>query len=134
MFLKNFLLLIVISGLPEAIVQCSDRCLCFCKLIDDLGFTTSSFTKKFFPENKLINIPNFLKNDDVASILLQGMTVEYLFERLYKIQKNEFILFHAAAGGVGLVASQWAKSIGCKMIGTVVFNTVLCCILIINKC
>ncbi|MBT3902753.1 MAG: quinone oxidoreductase [Pelagibacteraceae bacterium] len=72
-----------------------------------------------FPENKLINIPNFLKNDDVASILLQGMTVEYLFERLYKIQKNEFILFHAAAGGVGLVASQWAKSIGCKMIGTV---------------
>ena len=47
------------------------------------------------------------------------MTVEYLFERLYKIKKNEFILFHAAAGGVGLVASQWAKSIGCKMIGTV---------------
>ena len=72
-----------------------------------------------FPEDKLIKIPNFLKNDEVASILLQGMTVEYLFERLYKIKKNDFILFHAAAGGVGLVACQWAKSIGCKMIGTV---------------
>ena len=47
------------------------------------------------------------------------MTVEYLFERLYKIKKNEIILFHAAAGGVGLIACQWAKSVGCKMIGTV---------------
>ena len=47
------------------------------------------------------------------------MTVEYLFERLYKLQKDEFFLFHAAAGGVGLIASQWAKSIGAKMIGTV---------------
>ena len=72
-----------------------------------------------FPEDRLIKIPNFLKDDDVASILLQGMTVEYLFERLYKIKKDQYILFHAAAGGVGLIASQWAKSIGCKMIGTV---------------
>ena len=72
-----------------------------------------------FPEEKLIAIPNFLENDEVASILLQGMTVEYLFERLYKIKNNEIILFHAAAGGVGLIACQWAKSVGCKMIGTV---------------
>jgi NADPH:quinone reductase and related Zn-dependent oxidoreductases len=47
------------------------------------------------------------------------MTVEYLFERLYKLKKDEVFLFHAAAGGVGLVACQWAKSIGAKMIGTV---------------
>ena len=47
------------------------------------------------------------------------MTVEYLFERLYKIKKNETILFHAAAGGVGLLACQWARSVGCNMIGTV---------------
>jgi len=72
-----------------------------------------------FPEDKLIKIPDYLNNDDVASILLKGMTVEYLFDRLYKIKKNEFILFHAAAGGVGLIACQWAKSVGCKMIGTV---------------
>tara|TARA_B100000029_G_C17448741_1_gene914201 strand:- start:147 stop:1130 length:984 start_codon:yes stop_codon:yes gene_type:complete len=72
-----------------------------------------------FPEEKLILIPEFLENDEVASILLKGMTVEYLFERLYKIKNSEFILFHAAAGGVGLIASQWAKSVGCRMIGTV---------------
>ena len=72
-----------------------------------------------FPEEKLIVIPEFLENDEVASLLLQGMTVEYLFERLHKIKKGDFILFHAAAGGVGLIACQWAKSIGCRMIGTV---------------
>ena len=72
-----------------------------------------------FPEEKLIAIPDFIENDEIASILLQGMTVEYLFERLYKIKNNEIILFHAAAGGVGLIACQWAKSVGCKMIGTV---------------
>jgi len=72
-----------------------------------------------FPANNIIKIPDFISNDEVASILLQGMTVEYLFERLYRIKKNEIILFHAAAGGVGLIACQWAKAIGCKMIGTV---------------
>ena len=72
-----------------------------------------------FPYEKLIKIPDNLNNDEVASILLQGMTVEYLFERLYEIKKDEFILFHAAAGGVGLIACQWARSVGCKMIGTV---------------
>ena len=72
-----------------------------------------------FPEEKLISIPEFLTNDEVASVLLQGMTVEYLFERLHKIKKDDFILFHAAAGGVGLIACQWARSVGCRMIGTV---------------
>jgi len=72
-----------------------------------------------FPANKIVKIPEYLSNDTVASILLKGMTVEYLFERLYRIKKNEYILFHAAAGGVGLIAAQWARSIGCKMIGTV---------------
>ena len=72
-----------------------------------------------FPSDKLIKIPETISYDDAASSLLQGMTVEYLFERLYKLKKNEIFLFHAAAGGVGLIASQWAKSIGAKMIGTV---------------
>jgi NADPH2:quinone reductase len=72
-----------------------------------------------FTEEKLISIPEFLTNDEVASVLLQGMTVEYLFERLHKIKKDDFILFHAAAGGVGLIACQWARSVGCRMIGTV---------------
>ena len=72
-----------------------------------------------FPENALIKIPKKITNDEAASVLLQGMTVEYLFQRLYEIKKDQLILFHAAAGGVGLIACQWAKAIGCKLIGTV---------------
>ena len=72
-----------------------------------------------FPADKTIKIPKGVSEDIAASILLKGMTVEYLFERLYKIKKNQYILFHAAAGGVGLIACQWAKSKGCKIIGTV---------------
>ena len=72
-----------------------------------------------FQASKVIKIPDEISEDIAASIILKGMTVEYLFERLHKIKKDEFILFHAAAGGVGLIASQWANSVGCKMIGTV---------------
>ncbi len=72
-----------------------------------------------FEADKIVRIPDYISNDEAASILLQGMTVEYLFERLYKIKKDEKFLFHAAAGGVGLIACQWAKSLNAKMIGTV---------------
>ena len=72
-----------------------------------------------FEADKIVRIPEYISNDEAASILLQGMTVEYLFERLYKIKKDEKFLFHAAAGGVGLIACQWAKSLNAKMIGTV---------------
>jgi NADPH2:quinone reductase len=72
-----------------------------------------------FPALHLIKLPQSISDETASSMLLRGMTVEYLFERLYKIKKDEHILFHAAAGGLGLVASQWAKSVGCKMIGTV---------------
>ena len=72
-----------------------------------------------FPAEKLIKIPNKITNNVAASLFLKGLTVEYLFERLYKVKKNQYILFHAAAGGVGLIACQWARSIGSKMIGTV---------------
>tara|TARA_Y100001970_G_scaffold44372_1_gene55399 strand:- start:19936 stop:20919 length:984 start_codon:yes stop_codon:yes gene_type:complete len=93
------------------------------KIGDRVGYATIPLGAyceiRDFPEDKLIKIPDYITNDEAASILLQGMTVEYLFERLYKIKKDEFILFHAAAGGVGLIASQWSKIIGCKMIGTV---------------
>ena len=75
-----------------------------------------------FSASKVIKIPNGMSTDTAASVLLKGMTVEYLFERLYKIKKDEFLLFHAAAGGVGLIASQWAGSVGAKMIGTVSSN------------
>ncbi|PPR47854.1 MAG: Quinone oxidoreductase 1 [Alphaproteobacteria bacterium MarineAlpha5_Bin9] len=72
-----------------------------------------------FPEEKAFLIPKEISSDDAASILLKGMTVEYLFNRTYKIKPGDTVLFHAAAGGVGLIACQWARSIGCKLIGTV---------------
>ena len=75
-----------------------------------------------FDADKVIKLPEHISNDEAASILLQGMTVEYLFERLYKLKKNENFLFHAAAGGVGLIACQWANSLNAKMIGTVSSN------------
>ena len=53
-----------------------------------------------------------------AAALTKGCTVQYLFNQTHKLKKGETILFHAAAGGVGLIASQWAKSVGAKMIGT----------------
>ena len=72
-----------------------------------------------FEADKIVKLPDYISNDEAASILLQGMTVEYLFERLYNLKKDEIFLFHAAAGGVGLIACQWANSLGAKMIGTV---------------
>ena len=72
-----------------------------------------------YPANKLIKIPSVIDDFDAASILLKGMTVEYLFNRTHVLKSGEYFLFHAAAGGVGLLACQWAKAIGAKMIGTV---------------
>jgi NADPH2:quinone reductase len=50
--------------------------------------------------------------------MLKGLTVQYLFRQTYRLQGNETILFHAAAGGVGLIACQWARALGVKLIGT----------------
>ena len=52
-------------------------------------------------------------------MMLQGLTVQYLFRRTFRLQGGETILFHAAAGGVGLIACQWARALGVTMIGTV---------------
>ena len=56
--------------------------------------------------------------EEAASIMLQGMTVEYLFHRTWPLEKGQTVLFHAAAGGVGLLACQWARSEGIELIGT----------------
>ena len=75
--------------------------------------------KRDYPAKNIIKIPDFINDFEAASVLLKGMTVEYLFNRTRKLKKDEYFLFHAAAGGVGLLASQWSKHIGSKMIGTV---------------
>lgn len=71
------------------------------------------------PEQILVKLPKSIGFDTGAAMMLKGMTVQYLFRRTYKLQKGQTILFHAAAGGVGLIAMQWAKALGVTVIGTV---------------
>ncbi len=68
---------------------------------------------------KLVKIPEGVADDQAAAIMLKRMTAEYLLNRTYAVQPGDAILFHAAAGGVGLIACQWAKHIGATVIGTV---------------
>lgn len=71
------------------------------------------------PAAMAVKLPKSISYATGAAMMLQGMTVEYLFRRTYRLQKGQTILFHAAAGGVGLIAMQWAKALGVKVIGTV---------------
>lgn len=71
------------------------------------------------PAKLLFRLPKAIDFDTGAAMMLKGMTVEYLFRRTYRLQKGQTILFHAAAGGVGLIAMQWAKALGVTVIGTV---------------
>ncbi|MDT3677974.1 MAG: quinone oxidoreductase [Burkholderiaceae bacterium] len=67
----------------------------------------------------LVRLPRSIGFDTAAAMMLKGLTVDYLFRRTYKLQKGQTILFHAAAGGVGLIAMQWARALGVTVIGTV---------------
>ncbi|MGH1360693.1 MAG: quinone oxidoreductase family protein [Burkholderiaceae bacterium] len=71
------------------------------------------------PASMAVKVPKGVDLETAAAMMLQGMTVEYLFNRTYKLKKGDTILFHAAAGGVGLIAMQWAKALGVTVIGTV---------------
>ena len=71
------------------------------------------------PTTKLVAIPDDISDEIAAAILLKGLTTCYLLTRTYPVKKGETILIHAAAGGVGLIACQWAKHIGARVIGTV---------------
>jgi NADPH2:quinone reductase len=70
------------------------------------------------PERQVVKLPKAISFDEAAAIMLKGLTVQYLFRQTYRLQGHETILFHAAAGGVGLIACQWAKALGVKVIGT----------------
>lgn len=67
----------------------------------------------------LIKLPDTIKDDEAAALMMKGLTVRYLFKETYKLKAGDTALFHAAAGGVGLVACQWAKEMGVTLIGTV---------------
>jgi len=71
------------------------------------------------PAARALPIPDGVSDEAAASLLLKGATAEYLLRRTFRVEKGQTILWHAAAGGVGLIATQWAKHLGCTVIGTV---------------
>jgi NADPH2:quinone reductase len=71
------------------------------------------------PADRLVKLPEGVSEETAASMTLKGMTVQYLIHRTYAVKRGETVLWHAAAGGVGLIAGQWLKAIGAVGIGTV---------------
>jgi NADPH2:quinone reductase len=67
----------------------------------------------------LVKLPDSISYETAAAMMLKGLTTQYLLRRTYKVKPGDTILFHAAAGGVGLIACQWAKALGATVIGTV---------------
>ena len=75
--------------------------------------------ERVMPVNKLVKIPTEISLEVAATIMTKGLTTHYLLHKTYPVKASDTILYHAAAGGVGQIFCQWAKSIGCKVIGTV---------------
>ncbi len=74
---------------------------------------------RLIPADRLVALPQGIGDRQAAAMMLKGLTTQYLIRQIYKVKKGDTILFHAAAGGVGLIACQWAKSLGATVIGTV---------------
>ncbi len=76
-------------------------------------------THRIYPASKLVKLPEEIDFEIAATLMTKGLTTYYLLHQTYKVTSGETILFHAAAGGVGQIFGQWAKSLGCMVIGTV---------------
>ncbi|MBS0560308.1 MAG: quinone oxidoreductase [Proteobacteria bacterium] len=76
-------------------------------------------TMRAVPAERLLKLPDSIDFNTAAAMMLQGLTAQYLLKRTYKVQAGDTIVMHAAAGGVGLIACQWAKHLGAKVIGVV---------------
>ena len=74
---------------------------------------------RIMPADRLVKLPDDISDLQAAAMMLQGMTVQYLIRRTFRVNKGDTVLFHAAAGGVGLIACQWLKHLGATVIGTV---------------
>ena len=74
---------------------------------------------RIMPADRLVKLPDAIDDRQAAAMMLQGMTVQYLIRRTHRVKNGETVLFHAAAGGVGLIACQWLKHLGVTVIGTV---------------
>jgi len=75
--------------------------------------------ERLMPADRVVVLPDGITDQQAAGMMLKGMTAEYLVRRTYKIKPGDTVLFHAAAGGVGLIFGQWAKALGATVIGTV---------------
>ncbi len=75
--------------------------------------------QRVLPADRLVKLPDGVSDRSAATLMLKGLTVQYLFRQTNKLKAGDTILFHAAAGGVGLIACQWARALGVTMIGTV---------------
>jgi len=74
---------------------------------------------RVMPADVLIPLPDDVSDRSASTLMMKGMTAQYLFRQVYPLQAGDTILYHAAAGGVGLIACQWARAMGVTMIGTV---------------
>ena len=74
---------------------------------------------RVMPAEVLIPLPDGISDRTASTLMMKGMTAQYLFRQVYPLEGGETILYHAAAGGVGLIACQWARALGVTMIGTV---------------
>jgi len=73
---------------------------------------------RLVPADRMVKLPQGITDDQAASMMLKGLTVHYLIHSTYPVKKGETVLWHAAAGGVGLIACQWLKAMGVTVIGT----------------
>ena len=78
--------------------------------------------ERIYPADKLVKLPDGISLEVAACVMTKGLTTYYLLHKTYPVKSHDTILFHAAAGGVGQIFCQWAKSLGCKVIGTVGSN------------
>jgi NADPH2:quinone reductase len=83
------------------------------------GLPGSYCEARLVPAERVVKVPKGISDEQAASMLLKGMTVHYLIFSTYKVKRGETVLWHAAAGGVGLIAGQWLKKLGVSAIGTV---------------
>lgn len=74
---------------------------------------------RLMPADRVVTLPDEITDRQAAAMMLQGMTAQYLLRRTYRVKPGDTVLIHAAAGGVGLIACQWAKHLGATVIGTV---------------
>jgi NADPH2:quinone reductase len=83
------------------------------------GSPSAYAEERILPSQIAVKIPDGISHKIAACIMTKGLTTHYLLCKTYKLSSSDVVLFHAAAGGVGQIFSQWAKGIGCKLIGTV---------------